>query len=247
MEGLAEPRLPSAAPCPPWPRQVFLGSFPEERRRGAFCCLPRPPHTHALLHPVPPAALALYREGRSPSASPPPPRAVGVSIPLRAQSSPPQGRPNPPPHPRVERGQSLPAFSFSHRVGTSSPPRPFSLYGPPPSLRLPHPRAFGLAFASPLTTTATVRPCSWVACPRCLLSIFPREGKRKRTAGSGQILQGWSGWSIHKHSTWGEGVGRDGRLPGTEPGVSALECKEGSGGGSCWDWLLVASLVFLLP
>lgn len=67
-----------------------------------------------------------------------------------------------------------------------------------------------------------------MACPRRLLSTFPRE-ERKRPSGSGQTLQGWYGWSIHKHSTWGEGVGRVGQLPGTEPGVSALECKEGAG------------------
>lgn len=47
--------------------------------------------------------------------------------------------PIPHPHPWVERGQSLPGFSFSHWVGTSFPPcparrqiSPSPTYGPPP-------------------------------------------------------------------------------------------------------------------
>jgi len=58
----------SAAPCPPSLRQVVLGLSPKKGQRGASVATPL--HMHALLHPVPPATLALYCEGRSRSASP---------------------------------------------------------------------------------------------------------------------------------------------------------------------------------
>lgn len=223
----------SAVPCPPWMGQVFLGLSPKKGQRRPSVASPL--YMHVLLHPVPPALWPCTVRGTLDL--PPlnfPCRAVGRHLSARKshQGSSLQGCSIPHPVPGWRRGNlclASPSPTGGHLLSFLPHWEVNHPFFPLPSpLCLPHPCAFGLAFPSPMTTTTTVRPCFWVVCSCCLLSTFP-GGKRKRLVGSGQTLWGCYSWSIHKHSSWGEGVGRGGQLLGTEVGASALECKEGPG------------------
>lgn len=233
LVGLMEPALLQLSPARPgWGRCFWV--FPQRRGRGDHL-LP-PPYTCTYsctlsLQPLWPCTV------RGTLDLPPlnfPCRAVGRHLSARKshQGSSLQGCSIPHPVPGWRRGNlclASPSPTGGHLLSFLPHREVNHPFFPLPSpLCLPHPCAFGLAFPSPVTTTTTVRPCFWVVCSCCLLSTFP-GGKRKRLVGSGQTLWGCYSWSIHKHSSWGEGVGRGGQLLGTEVGASALECKEGPG------------------
>lgn len=166
------------------------------RGRRGVCC---PPHTHTYtlsLQPLWPCTM------RGSLGLPPlffpclkPQGVVSIPLPMKAALNPLQ--------------PSSTLLLFPHLTG--------------PPLSAPSPRVW-LGLCLSVTTTATVRPCSLVACSHHPLSPVPGE---KGLAGSGEVRQGWYHWSIHKHSTRGEGMGRGGWLPGEELGRFPLECKEG--------------------